>query len=130
MMNDGFDAPGDGDTTKRVKRVIHSEMRTVKKIQFWATLGLTVAGLGFGAAMWMTRYAQVADVEVLSSKQDSVAEKLQEHIVNESEKLGAIQAQSRRLEEDYHFQREQMWRVADRVGAPRVRAPEHKEETP
>lgn len=126
---DRFDEPGDGETTRRVKLAVHGEMQTVKKIQFWVTLGLTVAGLGFGVAMFANRYAQKVDLEKVVEKQDTISEKMQEHIENESSRLGSIQAQNKRIEEDYHFQREQVWRIADRVGASRVKAPPvHKEE--
>jgi hypothetical protein len=122
--------PGDGDTTKRVRSAVHSEIRVVKRIQFWVTIGLTVAGLGFFVAMWANRYAQLSDVEKVAAKQDTIADKLQEHIASESEKFGSLRQQSKNIEEDYHWQREQLSRIVDRVGAVHVPPPAPHKETP
>jgi hypothetical protein len=128
-MSDTPEDNGHGEHTGRVlaaaKEAVHSELGVVKKIQFWITLGLTIAGLGFGAALFLNRYAAAADVEKLADKADDINKQLSSHIAVEASRMGAIEAQAKNVEEDYHWTRDQLTRVADRVGAARVPVPEH-----
>lgn len=123
------EAQEDGDDTRRVKRVVHEEiasnMATVRRIQFWATVGMLVAGLGFSAAMFLSRYATAADLDKLGERQADTRSLLEQHMVNEAAARGAIESQARNIESDYHSVREQLWKIADRVGASRVALPAH-----
>jgi len=119
----------EGEDTRRVKKVVHDEIApsiaTVKRIQFWATIGLLVAGVGFGAAMYLNRYATASELDKLGEKQAATQSLLEQHMVNEAAKLGAIEAQGHNIESDYHAIRDQLWRMADRIGASRVAMPDH-----
>lgn len=114
-----------GKVLLAAKEAVHSELGIVRRIQTWATIGLTVAALGFGAAMFLNRYAAAADVEKLANKADDITKQLSSHIAVEASRMGAIEAQTKNVEADYHWTREQLTRVADRVGAARVPVPEH-----
>lgn len=118
-----------GEHTGRVilatKEAVHDELSIVKRIQLWVTIALTVAGLGFGTAMFLNRYAAAADVDKLTEKADDITRQLSTHIAAEASRQGALEAQSHNIEVDYHWQREQLQRVADRVGAMRVPVPDH-----
>ncbi len=91
---------------------------TAKAFQFWGALAAGIAAVGFSAGMLLGNYAKAADLE-------KVADALHEHVVNEAAKLGAVEATTRNIESDYHSVREQLWKIADRVGAQRVDEPHH-----
>lgn len=115
----------EGEVTGRVRRAVHSEISTVKKIQFWATLGLTVAGLGFGAAFFFQRYAKAEDLAKIADKQDALVHQLDAHTATETAKQAVLEAQGRRTEEDFHFLRDQLGEVARRTGARILVVPRH-----
>jgi hypothetical protein len=132
MSEDTNEEPSEhtGKVLLAARAAVHDEMGAVKRIQFWATLGLTILGLGFGAAMFLNRYAAAEDVEKLSDKTEDISKQMQSHILHEGERLRTVEVQGKNIEEDYHWQREQLQRIADRVGAARVAPPKehHKEE--
>jgi hypothetical protein len=87
-------------------------------LQFWAGLALAIAGLGAGAVLFLNRYAEAANL-------DKVSEQLQKHVKEEAERIGAVEARGKDIEEDYHWQRDQLQRIAESVGAERVPLPKH-----
>lgn len=118
----GDDEFQEGDNTKKVRLAVHDEMRTVKKIQFWATLALTVAACGFGAAMYLNRYAAAEDVVKLGAKQD-------DHVVKLSvlkEEVTAVKAVQDHIVEELHYQRAQLSEVAKAVHARAITPPRHE----
>jgi hypothetical protein len=123
-----------GEETGRVQRVVHAEMaevksevedsmKTVKRMQMWGALALTVAGLGFGTAMYLGRYATAVDLDKLTEKHEAIHVTLQNHIVVETGRLVTLETLARRADEDRKWEHAQMRSVADRVGAARVAAP-------
>lgn len=120
------DHPGDGDDTRKVRLAVHSEMATVKRIQFWATFVLAIAGLGFGGAMYLSRYADASDVEKLADKTDGISEQLRNHISGESERMSVMETQAKNIEEDYHQVAAQVYEVAKAVGARQIPPPKHR----
>lgn len=89
-----------------------------KRLKFWAQLIGFVLGCGFGSAMYLNNYAKAADLR-------SVTKKLDEHIEATGPVIGGLQVSVRNIEEDYHWQRDQLQKIADTVGAPRVATPKH-----
>lgn len=122
-VNDFSNGHEDGDTTKRFKILLKEETATVKRIQFWVTLVVAIAGAGFTAAMFLSRYATGADLDKLGDKQQQTTATLQEHIVNETSRMSALEERSKAIEDDFHATERQLWRIADRVHAERVVAP-------
>ena len=89
-----------------------------KALKFWGGLAGAIAAAGFSVGMLLGNYAKAADLE-------KVADALHDHAVNEAGKVGALEAQGRNIESDYHSVREQLWKIADQVGAQRVAEPLH-----
>ena len=127
-----FDKPE--TTQERVRVALHDELQgpitSIKRIQFWATLALVVAGAGFSAAMFLTRYATAASLDKAVEAQQETAKALNVHIASEASRMGSLESQGKNIESDYHWQREQLQKIADRVGAARVPAPEHEPAQP
>lgn len=119
----------DGEDTKRVKRVVHDEiaptMKSAKRLYAAAMIFVGVAAAGFLTANYLQRYATAAELEKLQEKQVETQAALAQHMINEAAKLGAVEAQGKNIESDYHSIREQLWRIADRTGSPRVSMPDH-----
>lgn len=90
----------------------------VKRLQFWAALAFGVAGVGFFGAMYLNRYAQASDLERLSSH-------FNEHVVSESSRVSAVEERAKNMEDDVHWLRDQISRIAESVGAERVPLPKH-----
>ena len=125
MQVESFKEPNDGDFTRRTRIIVRKEMEIVKTIKFWAVVAISTAGVGFTAATYMNKYAATSHVEKLSTKIDSVSQELNKHILEESSRLSAVEASAKNIEEDYHWQREQLQKIADRIGAERVADPAH-----
>lgn len=115
---------GHGEHTGRVllmaKDAMHGEIRTVKRIQFWATLAVIVAGAGFSAAMFLNRYATANDLEKLSEKHDATQETLQQHIVNETAQISALKHATERGHEDFEYVRDQVYEISKATRGARV----------
>lgn len=92
--------------------------RTTRAIRYWVALALTVAGLGAGTMAYLNRYAEAADLE-------KVADTLRTHMLEETSRMSAVETQGKNIEEDYHWQREQLQRIADKIGADQVEPPKH-----
>lgn len=126
-----------GEHTGRVKRIVHEEMETLngklehgeqlaKRLQFWGGLAVAIFLAGVGTILFLTaRFAAAADVEKISTAQEQTSEALTKHIIDEAAVTAALKEQGHNVESDYHSIREQLWRIADHTGAPRVAEPPH-----
>lgn len=107
---------GHGEHTGKVllmaKDAMHGEIQTVKRIQFWASLAVTIAGAGFAAAMFMNRYATAGDLEKLSDKQDATQQTLQQHVVSETAQISSLRQSSERSHEDFEYVRDQVYEIS------------------
>lgn len=91
-----------------------------------AVVAGTLLGLGAGAVVYLTsHYASADDFARHAKKSEEVHERLESKAGELERGAAETRALERRLEEDYHWQREQVQRIADRVGAARVAPPEH-----
>lgn len=140
MTTDDKSTPEDqhqGEHTGKVRTIVHAEMETIsdklehgeklfKRVQ---TIGAAVVAIflaGVGTIMFLSaRFAAAQDVEKITAAQAAQSAAFNQHVITEAAKMGALEAQSANIENDYHAIREQMWRVADRVGARRVPEPYH-----
>jgi len=106
-----------GDTTGRWQRMLESELapvfNTVKAIKWIVGIAIAVASAGFMAAMYFANFAKAADL-------DATREELHIHEREEAGKLGGLDAAVRALKDDHEWERRQIERIADRVGAQRV----------
>lgn len=93
--------------------------KAVKQLKFWIVIALTVAGGGFGSAMYLNRYARASDVDDVNNK-----------ISQQESRLSAVEAQSRNLEEDVRQFAAQLFEVARAVGARQIPLPDHRKENP
>jgi len=126
----------EGDRTGKIRLVARSEMegvqsdvKAVKKLQLWGGIALGVLGLGFAAAVFLfSRFAATDVVNKLSDKQEEVTKQFTDHVAAESSRMGRVEERGKNLEEDFHWQRDQLSRIAERVGARRVPAPKHEKE--
>lgn len=127
-----------GEHTGKVQKIVHAEMETIsdrldhgeklfKRVQ---TIGAAVVAIflaGVGTIMFLSaRFAAAQDVAKIVEAQTAASQEFHTHVVTEAAKMGALEAQSSNIENDYHSIREQLWRVADRVGASRVPVPSHE----
>lgn len=119
-----------GDTGKmhipvetETKRYEHA----AKRHQWLLTLIGILLATGFGAAMYLQRYAQIADVDKIGGKVDIVHAQFNSHVAIEAARMSVVETQTKNIEADFHWNREQIQRIADRVGAKRVPPPDHME---
>ncbi len=92
--------------------------RRAKSLKFWGSLAVGIAAAGFSGGMLLGNYAKAADVE-------KIGDALNQHMTAEASKMGALEATTKNVESDYHSVREQLWKIADQVGAQRVAEPPH-----
>lgn len=95
-------------------------VKTVKRIQFWATLAAGVAAAGFSAALFLSRYAQADDVEKL-------AQRIEAHAAAEERRVTALEIAFARVEEDLHVFQDQLHEIAGRLNARSVPLPVHRQ---
>jgi hypothetical protein len=94
------------------------EPKNVKTLQFWGAFAAALLGAGFSIGMLLGNYAKADDLE-------RTRDELRAHVAESNGRMSALEATTRNVESDYHSVREQLWRIADRVGAQRVPVPPH-----
>lgn len=99
------------------------------RARYWlgAVAGLVVIGAvaGFSTLAYLDRYATAASLDRLEAAQAASERELAEHVVTSTARISALEASQRNIEADYHQISEQLWRIADRIGARHVDPPEH-----
>lgn len=93
-------------------------LEAAKALKFWGGIAAGILAAGFSIGMLLGNYAKAADLE-------KTTDALNEHVAKSAERFGALEADTKNIESDYHSVREQLWRIADRVGALRVPEPPH-----
>lgn len=121
----------DGEDTQKVRRVVHAEVKAVKRLQWWLWLAFSIAAAGGGTIIYLnTTYAARADVTTITSKVETIGASLTEHIRVEGERQTAIEVRGIRTEEDYHAMIDQLRDIAKTVGAHVMPLPLHRTPTP
>lgn len=116
--------PPHGEHTGKVltlaRDAVHAEVQAVKRIQFWATLAVVVAGAGFSAAMFLNRYATAEDLGRLVEKHDTAQQILQRHIVGETAQISSLKQATDRTHEDFEYVRDQVYEISRATRGARV----------
>jgi len=118
------------DTQGRIRRVVERETsdrlrpleKAVKRWQVIAGAVVMLVGAGFAAAMFLwLNFARASDVEALNKRLDMATAATSDVKTD----VAALKASISRVEDDYHWQRAQLEKIADKVRAEKVPAPEH-----
>lgn len=88
------------------------------RIKWWLVAISMIGMAGFGISEYLGRYARAEDLDELDKN-------FHQHVENSTSRMSAFETQSKHLEDDFHWQREQLQHIADRVGAVRVETPQH-----
>lgn len=72
-----------------------------------------------------TDFARADDVEKLGARMGERVGNVTGRVNAAEKKIEKLESAQDRLEEDYHFQRDQLWEIAKSVGANRLPAPKH-----
>lgn len=119
-----------GDDTRRINLAVRKEIRGAK-IYYGALVGIiTLVGAGFVAHMFLGDHYAAADetkqqIAATKATASDLEKRFSSHVADESSALSAIKSAQHNLEEDYHFERAQLWEIAKSVGARQVQAPKH-----
>ena len=111
------------------KQIILSSLEKSARRWWWVfgVLGTICAG-GFTAGTWVfVTFAKAADVTVLHDR----ISKVNASVVDMKMDVASLKALNERIEQDYHWQREQTTEIARSVRAKMVKPPAaHEKETP
>lgn len=119
-----------GEDTKKIKLAVRQEVRGAK-IYYGALVGIvSLVGAGFVAHMFLgANFADATETkqQIVGAKSANadLEKRFSAHVAEESSVLSAIKSTQHNLEEDYHFERAQLWEIAKSVGARQLSAPKH-----
>lgn len=85
------------------------------KLSLWmkiVSVSLPVASAGFGAAMYLNRYA-LADTHV----------QLEQKVADHDSRISVVEELLKDIRREQEWQRNQLWRIAEKLGAAQVPAP-------
>lgn len=128
LIPEGFEVErSESDDTRRLRRIIASDpnMQSVKRLHFWFAMGLLAVGIGWGGREYFSNYPTLDDLAKVQAAQVATQKALDAHLVDAASKDGSTQARMKDIEEDYHYQSQQLRSIADHVGAPRIPLPSH-----
>ena len=108
----------EGEVTRRHRILLDQRQKQAESWKLWTGIACGLVAAGFAAAMYLRQFATDADVKALSVE-------LAKHRLEEGQRLSAVEALTRNIEEDYHWQRAQLSVVAEKLGAERVAPPAH-----
>lgn len=84
----------------------------VKKIKFWALLAFAIGSAGWATAMFTTHKASAEDLSRLKTS-------FEEHLIDDASHKATDEQRYQDIQENMHYMRDQIDRVADAVGAPK-----------